>query len=60
MAAQAREIRRRMSTDESDTLDGALNRICFHLDELSSKWLTFEIGESLSVHWPDLTLVENN
>ena len=60
MAAQAREIRRRMSTDESHTLDGALNRTCFHLDELSSKWLTLEIGESLSVHWPDLTLVEKN
>ena len=31
-----------------------LNRICDHLDALSSQWSSLAVGESLSVRWPDL------
>lgn len=30
--------------------------ICRHLDELSAHWSNLEVGESMSIHWPDLTV----
>ena len=34
-----------------------LDEICKHLDELSSHWSRLKVGESMAVHWPDLTIV---
>ncbi len=34
-----------------------LDEICEHLDELSARWSSLEIGESMAVGWPDLALV---
>lgn len=33
-----------------------LQDICRHLDELSSHWSKLNIGEAMTVHWPDLTV----
>lgn len=35
-----------------------LNEICEHLDELSSRWSSLEVGESMAVRWPDLSLTQ--
>ena len=37
-----------------------LDEICRHLDELSSKWSNLKVGESMTVRWPDLAIVENS
>ena len=36
---------------------GKLDRICGHLDQLSSHWSKLEVGASMSVRWPDLAIV---
>lgn len=57
MAQQAREVR--------DTeLPAALNKrklddICEHLDELSSHWSRVDVGQSVAVSWPDLSIVNS-
>lgn len=33
-----------------------LDEICKHLDQLSARWSSLKIGDSMTVHWPDLTL----
>ena len=33
-----------------------MDQICAHLDELSSHWSRLKIGESMTVHWPDLSV----
>jgi hypothetical protein len=34
-----------------------LDEICKHLDQLSSHWSKLEIGQSMSVAWPDLNIL---
>lgn len=33
-----------------------LSEICEHLDELSSRWSSLEVGQSMAVSWPDLAV----
>jgi hypothetical protein len=37
-----------------------LEEICQHLDELSSHWSSLEVGQSMSVRWPDLAVSSNS
>ena len=37
--------------------EAKLDKICKHLDHLSSHWSRLEVGQSISVGWPDLTIV---
>ena len=58
MAQQAKAIRNMTSAAESRTLNQRkLDEICKHLDHLSARWSTLEIGESMAVAWPDLAIV---
>jgi hypothetical protein len=57
MAQQARQIRDVAPAKELRALsDKKLEEICRHLDELSSHWSSLEIGESMTVRWPDLAV----
>jgi hypothetical protein len=37
-----------------------LGEICRHMDELSSRWSSLEVGQSMAVRWPDLALTANS
>ncbi len=57
LAQQARGAR--------DTKLPALNQrqlddICKHLDELSSHWSNLDVGQSVAVSWPDLSIVNSS
>ncbi len=36
-----------------------LDDICKHLDELSSHWSSLDVGQSVAVSWPDLSIVNS-
>jgi hypothetical protein len=36
-----------------------LDEICNHLDELSSHWSSLDVGQSVTVSWPDLAVVDS-
>ena len=36
-----------------------LNEICEHLDELSSRWSSLKVGQSMAVSWPDLAVTSD-
>jgi hypothetical protein len=58
MVQQAKEVRETASGDELRVLNKRkLDAICAHLDQLSAHWLQLRVGESMSVAWPDLTIV---
>jgi hypothetical protein len=60
MAKQASEVRHTASATELRALNQArLDEICKHLDQLSSCWFRLKVGDSMSVSWPDLTIVAN-
>jgi hypothetical protein len=57
MAPQAKQVRDVAGAGELRALDRKrLDEICKHLDELSSHWTNLEIGQSMSVRWPDLAV----
>jgi hypothetical protein len=59
MAQQAKEVRQTASADELRALTPKkLDEICEHLDKLSSHWSRLNVGESMAVHWPDLTVAD--
>lgn len=58
MREQALSIRNQMTEGESEALDGCLDSICLHLDQLSRKWASLKTGESLCLRWPDLSIIE--
>lgn len=59
MAQQAKEIRHTANPMELRTLNPKkLDEICAHLDELSARWSRLKVGESMAVHWPDLTITD--
>jgi hypothetical protein len=59
MTVQSNHLRALGPAKESHQLDSRkLSEICSHLDELSSYWSELNIGESISIHWPDLTICE--
>jgi len=60
MAKQNKEVRNTAGAAELHALSpGKLDEICEHLDQLSSQWSRLEIGQSMSVSWPDLTIVSD-
>ena len=57
MTVQAKNLRALGPAKESHQLGfRKLSEICSHLDELSSYWSKLNIGESISVHWPNLSV----
>ena len=57
MSTQAKQVRSITPRDELGALtEEKLDQICAHLDELSSHWSRLKIGESMTVHWPDLSV----
>jgi hypothetical protein len=59
MAQQAKEVRQTASDNEVRGLNQKkLDKICKHLDELSSHWSRLKVGESMAVRWPDLTVTD--
>jgi hypothetical protein len=57
MSRQSNQIRNISPTNEMDALDEkSFQSICRHLDELSSVWSGLEVGESMSVSWPELSV----
>ena len=57
MAQQAKQVREVTSAKELRRLDETtLADICRHLDELSSHWSKLNIGEAMTVRWPDLAV----
>lgn len=60
MAQQARQVRDVAPTRELRGLsESRLEEICRHLDQLSSHWSRLEVGQSMSVRWPDLAVSTN-
>ena len=61
MATQAKQLRGVGPKSEPHTLNASkIDEICKHLDDLSSYWSRLQVGESLSVLWPDLTVSESS
>jgi hypothetical protein len=60
MSEQANHIRGTAPSDEMRALsEMKIERICQHLDELSSHWSRLAVGESMAVRWPDLSVSSN-
>jgi hypothetical protein len=58
MADQAKQVRGVADATELQALNQRkLDEICKHLDQLGSHWSSLEIGQSMTVHWPDLAIV---
>jgi hypothetical protein len=59
MAQQAKQVREVTTAKELRKLNETkLADICRHLDELSSRWSSLNIGEAMAVRWPDLAVVK--
>jgi hypothetical protein len=57
MSQHTVQIQNLASSSRNKTLDEKrLDSICGHLDELSSVWSQLDVGESMSVSWPDLSV----
>lgn len=56
MAQQAREVR---DTGLTSLNKRKLDEICEHLDELSAHWSRLDVGQSVAVSWPDLSVVNS-
>jgi hypothetical protein len=60
MSAQANHIRGTAPAAEMRALgENKIERICRHLDELSSHWSRLSVGEFMAVRWPDLAVSSN-
>jgi len=58
MAGQAKKVRGTASSSELLALnERQLDGICKQLDQLSSNWSRLDVGESMAVTWPDLTIL---
>jgi len=56
MNLQPAEVRDLNLSREGDNLtESKIDEICASLDKLSSCWSKLQVGESMSVSWPDLT-----
>ena len=61
MADQARSVRGAAGAGESHDLNAEkLDEICKHLDQLSARWSSLKVGESMAVSWPDLADLTSN
>lgn len=56
MSSQATYVRDLMSPDEAERLAEVMDRICVHLDTISLRWRDLDVGESMCVQWPDLSV----
>jgi len=57
MTQQARQVRDVAPAKELRALSEIkLKEICQHLDELSSHWSRLEVGQAMTVGWPDLAV----
>jgi hypothetical protein len=60
MSEQANLIRGTAPPNEMRALSAKkIERICRHLDELSSHWSRLAVGESMAVRWPDLAVTSD-
>jgi hypothetical protein len=60
MSVQANHIRGTAPAAEMRALgEKKIERICRHLDELSSHWSRLSVGEFMAVRWPDLAVSSN-
>ena len=58
MEKQAKQVRDTAGDAELSMLtERKLDEICNHLDKLSSRWASLEVGQSIAVRWPDLAVV---
>lgn len=58
MALHAAQVKdNATAADRRAMSQSKVDRICGHLDQLSSHWSKLEIGASMSVSWPDLAIV---
>jgi hypothetical protein len=61
MFREAKQIARISPASELGTLDAkTLEAICGHLDKLSLVWSSLEVGDSMSVSWPELSVSKIN
>jgi hypothetical protein len=57
MSDQAASVRGAADAHELQALDHRkMDDICDHLDQLSARWSRLEVGESMAVGWPDLSV----
>ena len=57
MSQESNQIKNISPVSEMEALDEKrLDSICRHLDELSSVWSNLNVGESMSVSWPELSV----
>jgi hypothetical protein len=57
MAKQAKQVRDTAGDAELQFLnERKMDEICKHLDQLSSHWSSLEVGQSIAVRWPDLSI----
>ena len=57
MTDQAASVRGAAGAQELHALDQRkLDDICEHLDQLSARWSSLEVGESMAIGWPDLSV----
>src|ERR1700741_1062489 len=54
MAQQAKQVR---NIANASLNQHQIDEICKHLDQLSAYWSSLDVGESMSVAWPDLAIV---
>lgn len=60
MNDQAASVRGAAGAEELHALDRKkMDDICDHLDELSARWSTLAVGESITVGWPDLSITQD-
>jgi hypothetical protein len=57
MADQAKSVRGAAGSKESHDLNKEkIDEICKHLDQLSARWSSLKVGDSMAVSWPDLSV----
>jgi hypothetical protein len=57
MADQATSVHGTATAHELRNLNQKkLDEICQHLDQLSARWSSLKVGESMAVRWPDLSV----
>jgi len=61
MTRQVKQIRDVAGARELEKLNNRkIDEICAHLDELSARWSQLKIGQSMTVRWPDLKVLEDD
>jgi len=53
----AQQVRETASAKELLLNQRKLDEICKHLDQLSSRWSSLAVGQSMTVVWPDLNIL---